>query len=71
MVVFSETSAEAITIKKPKNLELTLECGMSTDFFEDYWSVIYRKIGVAKVYSMVIFGKTLTETITIKNLKLT
>ena len=63
-------SSETNSINK---LKLTVKLGMSMKSFKYYWSVIYHCKGLEKGYSMVMFSKTLSETITISvfaNIKL-
>ena len=64
MEIFSETSAETSTIGTPKTLKPALDCGMS---------MTNLKIsGVLERSCQVLFnGKTLTETNTVNNLKIT
>ena len=66
MVMFYEALSQTNTVKKPK---LTLKRGMSMEIIYFQWGVIYQMKGLANSISMVMFSKTLTETITIESLK--
>ena len=62
---------ETITIENPKNIKLTLECGMSGKTFIYQWVVKNLWKSLAKSYSVAKFLKSIAETITIENLELT